>query len=72
MHSMRAWYILESKVAFESRNWLEFPGSLTCDGVLASSVHTSGSPALFTNEIFEENIFLRSNKYLLEGILDTL
>jgi hypothetical protein len=53
---MTAWYILEPKVAFESRNWLEFPGSSACDGVLASSVQTPGPPALFTNEILEGNI----------------
>jgi len=53
MHSTRARYIVESKMVFESRSTLEFPGPSTCDCVHATSTSTSGPSALFTNEIFE-------------------
>ena len=53
MHSTRSRFIPESKVAFESRNPLEFSDPSTCDAVHVTSVSTSGPSALFTNEIFE-------------------
>lgn len=56
MHSTRELYIVEPKVAFESRNPLAISGPSTWEKLLACSVRTSGPSALFTNEILGRKI----------------